>query len=211
MGTKLVCFSLYGTAKKYLDGAVENARLMPSIYPGWVMRVYAADDVPTNRLELLGCEIVRMGKSHDHSGMLWRFLPIWEKGVDYVLFRDADSRLNVREKAAVEAWIASGKTAHCMHDHLHHRSHPLLGGMWGIRGGQVPLPLDVWTRYFGGDVKRVGDMHLLRDHIYPHVMNSILRHSSVEVPWRFEPFPAHAEWKGFVGQQHDNQGNPIWV
>ncbi len=33
------------------------------------------------------------------------------------IVRDADSRLNVREKAAVDAWIASGRPFHVMRDH----------------------------------------------------------------------------------------------
>ena len=29
----------------------------------------------------------------------------------------------------------SGKDVHCMHDHPHHGTHPIFGGMWGIKGG----------------------------------------------------------------------------
>jgi len=37
---KIVAFSLWGENPKYLDGAIENMLLMPSIYPGWTARFY---------------------------------------------------------------------------------------------------------------------------------------------------------------------------
>jgi hypothetical protein len=41
--------------------------------------------------------------------------------VDRFIVRDADSRLNSREKAAVDAWIASGATFPIMRDCFAHK------------------------------------------------------------------------------------------
>lgn len=209
MPSQIVSFSLYGTSPRYHEGAIRNALLMPKIYPGWTMRVYCADEVDANRLQSLGCQIERMGVSHRHSGMLWRFLPAWEKDVDRVIFRDADSRINPREAAAVQAWIESDKAAHCMNDHPHHSTLPMFGGMWGVKGNVLPNITPVWTRFFSGLKRRVEDMHLLRLYIFPHIKDSLLRHSSQPVPWPYEPFPPHKPWRGFVGQQVDDLGKPI--
>ena len=210
MYAKLISFSLYGDDPKYLMGAIRNACLVPLYYPGWQMRVYCADDVDANELQRLGCQIERMGVSHDHSGMLWRFLPAWEEGVDRVIFRDADSRLGPREAAAVAAWEASGLDTHAMHDHLFHGCLPIFGGMWGVRGGVLPNIMSQWTRYMSSMQRRVEDMHILRLSILPHIKNSVLRHSSVPVQWPSLPFPNHAPQIGFVGQQCEADDRRIW-
>jgi len=210
MGLKIVSFPLYGKSPRYLNGALENAKLMPRIYPGWQMRVFAADDVDTTDLEALGCVIERMGISHLHSGMLWRFLPAWLEGVERVIFRDADSRIGPRESAAVMEWENSGLDAHCMHDHPHHQSLYLMSGMMGVKGNILPNIMYPWTRYMSHLERGTSDLHLLRLYIWPHIKNSLMRHSSVPVEWEHLPFPAHKSWRGFVGQQFDDGGKAVW-
>ena len=210
MGQKLVSFSLYGTDKRYHDGAIANAGLMKTIYPGWNMRVYCADDVDANKLERMGVQIERMGVSHEHSGMLWRFLPAWDPDIDRVIFRDLDSRINPKEAAAVAAWMVSGKMAHSMHDHPHHGCLPVMGGMWGIIGNSLPNLMSAWTRFMSGNKRRVMDMQILRTYVWPHIKDSVLTHSSVKLEWPYEPFPPHAQWNGFIGQQIDDNGNQVW-
>jgi hypothetical protein len=213
MGLKVVSFSLYGTAPRYLQGAVENAKRMSHTYPDWKMWIYAADDVDTTELEDLGCFIKRMGQSLDCSGMVWRFLSAWEPEVEYSIFRDADSRINPREQAAVRDWLASGKLAHCMADHQHHRCMPINGGMFGIKGGVLPGKLDsswclgktLLTR------PKAGDMPLLEKLVWPLIKDSVCHHSSVPLKWPYEPFPLHKPWPGFIGQQYDDAGNAVWV
>ena len=66
--------------------------------------------------------------------MFWRFFAHDETDCEYVVFRDADSRISKREKMAVDEWIQSGKSIHIMRDHPYHTV-PILGGMWGCRNG----------------------------------------------------------------------------
>jgi len=200
----LISFCLYGSAPKYVQGALANIRLAPEVYPGWRVRVYCEDRTPAEPLEAAGAQVVRMGKSRRHEGMLWRFLPAWEPGVKAAIFRDCDSRLNPREAAAVNAWLRSSYGIHCMHDHEHHASFPLFGGMWGARHGALTQEMhqslqDLLRRR----VRRVGDMIWLRRVVYPATKYDTLRHSSVDVsPWGpYSDFPEHPEWPGFVGEQ----------
>ena len=65
-------------------------------------------------------------------GMVWRFLPLLDPGVEVVVSRDLDSRLTPREQAAVEEWLETGLTFHVMRDNPHHGTE-ILGGMWGAR------------------------------------------------------------------------------
>ncbi len=72
----------------------------------------------------------------DSRGTFYRFLPADKVGVEYMMSRDADSRLSERERLAVDAWIASGADLHVMRDHPYHGV-PMLGGMWGVNGGKL--------------------------------------------------------------------------
>lgn len=207
---KLISFSLYGNVDMYMAGAIENCRLARTVYPGWHVVVYVDQACPAAALMAEGATVRRMRNSQEHSGMLWRFLPAWEKCVKRVIFRDCDSRLNVREAAAVAAWERSGLRAHSMHDHAHHRPKhlPLFGGMWGVVGGVLDRrSLRALERLLTVPVPRVGDMHYLARYIEPQVRGSMLRHASLPVPWPGAvPFPPHAEYDGFVGQQYGADG-----
>jgi len=210
---KLISMSLYGNLPMYTNGAIINAKLVSEIYPGWTMRVYCGKDVSCKKeLKNLGCEIVDMGQSHIHSGMFWRFLAAWDTDVERVIFRDCDSRLNVREAAAVKAWEESELLCHAMHDHLHHRNLPLAGGMWGIRVPCLPIELKNDIELMGNrNQKRVKDMRFLDQYVYPLVKHSVLRHSSYVLnKWTWDPFPEHDSYDGFVGQQYDENSNAIW-
>jgi hypothetical protein len=210
---KLISMSLYGNQPMYTNGAIINAQLVDEIYPGWKMRVYCSKDVTCKRkLTKLGCEVIIMGESHNHSGMFWRFLAAFDQNISRVIFRDCDSRLNVREAAAVQAWEKSGLMCHAMHDHMHHRGLPLAGGMWGIVVPCLPLELRRDIELLGTrPQKRVKDMRYLAQNVYPLVKHSVMRHSSqVLHKWTWKPFPVHPRYDGFVGQQYDDEGNQVW-
>ena len=51
-----------------------------------------------------------------------------------MISRDTDSRLDIRDKAAVEEWIKTGKDYHILRDNCQH-TRPMAAGMWGVRGG----------------------------------------------------------------------------
>ncbi len=209
---KLISMSCYGSKSMYLDGAIENAKLLSDIYPGWKLRVYCDSVVIGRKLKGLGCQVITMGKSKGHSGMLWRFLPAWEKGIERVIFRDTDSRFNVREAAAVQAWIESKREAHCMHDHKHHGCLPIFGGMWGVVGSFLRNPNPLVPR-MDRKLKQGDDMRLLAKYILPQIHNRTLRHSSVPTKKQWgeaRAFPEHDSYTGFVGQQFDNKGRGIW-
>ena len=208
---KLISMSLYGNSDMYTKGAIENAKLVPKIFPGWTMRLYCENNTNINKFKKLGCEIVFKPRSKLHSGMFWRFIAAWDKEVERVIFRDTDSRLNIKEAEAVKAWEKSGMDAHCMKDHPHHTQFPMLGGMWGIKCGVLPRRLlKEILRNCRRDQKRILDMRWLRDKVHPLIKDSLLRHSSIKSNWPSVPFPTHPEYDGFVGQQYDDEENGIW-
>lgn len=189
----VVAFSLWGAADIYRRGAVENARLVRSVYPGWTCRIYHDDSLPPEllaELDALGVERVVMPPgSGPVGGLYWRFLASDDPTVRRFVCRDCDSRVGPRERAAVEAWIASGKPFHVMRDHPLH-SELMLAGMWGGTAGLLP-PLEPLTgRFAAAEADRWQDQRFLRSHLWPLIADACLVHDSHQ-PGHGVPFPNH--------------------
>ena len=133
---KIISFSVWGSNPKYAEAAYANLQLQPKIYPGWTCRFYIDETVPLsviNKLKSNGetkSELVLMPPSDGNYGLFWRFEPLKDKTIERFIVRDSDSRLNVREAAAVKEWEESGKEFHIMRDHPQHGA-KICGGMWG--------------------------------------------------------------------------------
>lgn len=198
--SKLISMSLYGDIDMYIKGAIENIKIKEQFYPDWKIRIYCSEPMPQ-----LDCETVVMGDSLEHSGMFWRFLPIWESGIDAAIFRDTDSRFNLKESKAVEEWLNTDFIAHSMHDHEHHRCYPLFGGMFGIIPNTIPNKLEALKKTFLKKQPRVADMIWLQDNVWPFIKQKTLHHSSVSIKWESKKFP-FCESGYFVGQQFGDEG-----
>jgi len=109
-----ISFSLFGSNPRYCVGAIRNAELVRTIYPGWEGIFFVDGSVPEHVRQALldkGAD-VRFPNLGIHNGMFWRFLINDDPKVDRYIIRDADSRLNLRERTAVDAWIQSGRRFH---------------------------------------------------------------------------------------------------
>ena len=119
-GNNIIAFSLFGSADKYLQGALANARHTSEIYPGWRCKFYCSGGVPaavTKQLAALGAEVVEMPPAKKPwEELFWRFQVAEDQGIDRFLVRDADAVVNQREAAAVAHWLGSGKHFHVMRD-----------------------------------------------------------------------------------------------
>lgn len=178
---RIISFSLWGSASLYTQGALENVRLAAEFYPDWTCRIYHDESVPASvlgELAAAGAETVAMeAGSGPVRGLFWRFLVSDDPTVSHFLCRDADSRLNSRERAAVDAWLASGLPFHVMRDHIMHTD-LMLAGMWGGRAGILPpmAPLvDVAAR---ADEGRLRDQRFLGRVVWPLIEGCCLVHDS---------------------------------
>jgi len=108
---RVVSYGLYGSNPKYTVGAIRNAELVKVWFPGWVARFYCDNTVPANiikTLKDLDAEIVTISDIKGGiAGMFWRFLVADDDTVDRYIIRDTDSRLNPRERFAVEVYPLS--------------------------------------------------------------------------------------------------------
>ncbi len=224
MGTKVISFSLWGNDPKYIQGAIENARLAKEIYPGWECRFYVDREVPNyfyhavgefdyvriifrldldepyiNITEAGGTPNVARG---DWTGMLWRFEPILEDDVEIMISRDCDSRISHREAACVNQWLESDKGFHTIHDHFHH-SVPILGGLWGIKKGCLPEFGDLMFAWEAEDRWQT-DQDFLTQKIWPRVMYNTMNHSEFHTNvWPGIPIPIPRNGNEFIGAAYD--------
>jgi len=206
---KLITFSLWGDNPKYTVGAIRNAELAPTIYPGWKCRFYVGTSVPNPIVWQLEAfehvEVVMMDVPGDWTGMFWRFYPASEPDVEVMVSRDTDCRLGAREKAAVDEWMAADKGFHIMRDHPHH-GFPILGGMWGTKKGAFPTmreAIDDWSKTdaYGTDYE-----------FFANVVLPALENEDVMVHDEFfvkREFPTPREGLEFVGEVYDESENNI--
>ena len=129
---KVISFSVYGDKPLYYLGAELNIKEAKEIYPDWVCRFYCTKDVPNlEKLKELDCEVIV--PDLPSPPVYWRILACDDEDVDTCIIRDSDSVVNSRERAAVDEWLASGKTLHFMHDCKQGHFHKIMAGMWGIK------------------------------------------------------------------------------
>ena len=211
---KVISLSLWGSNPTYTIGAIKNAVIASTLFPDWVCVYYCFDSVPLSILDRLNVmenvKIRMVSDSHDmldNRGMFHRFLPADETGVEYMICRDTDSRLSERERYAVDEWLGGGADLHLMRDHPYHGV-PILGGMWGVRGGRLKQIRDQ-IRSFCPTKAKGQDQVFLKDWIWPKVIRGELS-AMIHDPFFFKhSFPSEAKrgidnggvW--FVGQVFD--------
>lgn len=189
----LIVYSVYGP-EYFCAGAQENIRLAREFYPEFRVRVYA--DIPAEWMGMLdGAEVIRMRQRAAADGMFWRFLAADSDEV--CLFRDADSRLSLRERLAVDEWLASDRSLHIMRDHPYHTKR-ILGGMWGARHG-VMRGIRKAMRWYPKDAYG-DDERFLEDWAYPRT--AALEHSAYGVAFQnpIRAFPSDRIGQEYVGE-----------
>jgi len=182
---KSIAFSLFGSDPLYVVGALRNAELVETIFPGWSAVFYVPSGYdPEIRKQLTDRgAIVRDGDPAIANGTFWRFLITDDPPVERFLIRDTDSRLIPRDARAVQAWIDSGLPFHSMRDHPHHAP-PLMGGLWGGVTGLLPnmrsmiLDSGFATQPFNRETNYSNDQLFLSRFVWPQVYGRCLEHDS---------------------------------
>jgi hypothetical protein len=210
---KYVSFSLWGNNPLYNVGAIRNAELMRLIYPDWKMILYYDNSVPSetiSKLETLDCILIKVDDFE--YGCFWRFFAADIDDCELVIFRDTDSRINLRERDAVNAWIETGKSLHVMRDHpAHHIPYGnntlgILGGMWGLKNNVIPL-IDMMTNVFsGGNIMEYGSDQRFLKSVYSILENDRYTHDDF---FEKKPFPIKRENGRFIGERIDINENPV--
>ncbi len=178
---RIITFSLFGDKKIYCQGAVENAKLAKLIYPDWVARFYVSQTVPIQYVHQLlshDAEVFYCKQEDLYDGLVWRFKPFIEDNVSAWISRDCDSRLNWREKEAVDEWLESDKSVHLMRD-SHNHGYTMMAGMFGVNNDLFharygKLDFDKWK--FAYPLKKESDQVILNLKVWPLIANDHLCH-----------------------------------
>lgn len=202
----MISYSLYGKKKEptdYTQGMINAARRATTIFPGWQIRIYHDDNIPDEVLDQLSTiggptmKLINVVTEldpwvyQDLNPMAWRFLVASDEEVSAFIVRDGDSRPGTRDKAAVDEWLRSGRSFHIVRDHPMHNPTtftPILGGMWGARGGALPqMERLLRTHYADGKQRRTDgrpgfkyaeDQNFLWQEIMPLAWNDCFQHDS---------------------------------
>jgi len=222
----VISFSLYGDDPKYTVGALENIKIQPEIYPGWICKFYVNKNVPSiviDEIIKLGAIVKIINAPIDFKSKFVRMEIAVEPNVSRFIVRDCDSRLNKKEAVAVQEWINSGKSFHIMRDHKQHTS-PIMGGMWGAVREFIPDTkfLELYREWITGVRKGKfkkrpycktngeSDQGFLAHKIYPLIKEDCLVHTSYK---KFEEtdieFSTRLRYGRFVGQQFRADGTTI--
>lgn len=210
---QVISFGLYGSNEKYTTGAIRNAELAKIYFPGWVCRYYITSDVPLgviDALKELGAEIEDIPSGMGYSsGMFWRFIVASDESVDRYIVRDVDSRLNARDRFAVEEWIQSKYPVHILRDHVNHCI-VMNGGMWGGTKHALSFMKDRVESWKSRD-EYMADLHFLEKEIWPDIKHKQISHDSYCCD-RFpntRPYPTkrYSTYQ-HVGQVFDKNDNP---
>jgi tetratricopeptide (TPR) repeat protein len=195
-GRRVVAFSLWGANPRYLLGALDNAIALPEVYPGWQGVFFVDESVPANlrqALSDLGAEVrLQPAGQGQRQKLAWRFLVANEAGVGRFLVRDVDSVVNERERAAVDAWLASTALFHVMRDWWTHTD-LVLAGMWGGVAGVLPPIAPLLLAYKPPHMETPNvDQWFLRDILWPCLRQSALVHDRLFTPPGATPWPQPA-------------------
>ena len=199
--------SLWGDKSGYVLGAILNADIAEELFPDWICRFYIAPTVPEAAIKELASrdnvEIIMMEEDVSWNGMFWRFYAAGDPEVYVMISRDTDSRLNVRDKAAVDEWLASDKDFHIMRDICQHGWN-ICGGMWGARNGVVKNIVGMINGYSRKEKQNAHgiDQMFLATEIYPYVVRV---KAFIHDDW----FPQNYRGLHFPYQHEDKRPFPI--
>jgi len=192
----------------YCLGAVRNAEVAATVYPGWVCRFYVGRDVADSIIlklkNLPNTEIYLMREPSNWTATLWRCHAIGDELVDVLISRDTDSRPSKREKAAVDEWLASDKIFHIMRDHPWHTKREILGGMWGCIPKHFRRSVSSIDQFAEQNARGADDRWLL-SMIYPSVKDKLMVHDEFLDK---KPFPTPREGLEYVGEPVNGDDTP---
>ena len=182
---RVVAYSFYGgDSPRYSGGLLDNARLLEKNFPGWHMWIYYDESAPMSRMKEAQAlspkgmiKLVDTAPFNVPNRMAWRFLPAGDATVERFIARDCDSRLTPRDKATVDAWIASEKKFHVVRDHPSHSNYPMSGGMWGAVRGALSEVQQLIKAGAKTDVY-LADMNFLTSHVWPIAQRSLIQHDA---------------------------------
>ena len=176
---QVISYSLYGQQLKFLVGAIKNAQLAQRFFPGFTVRFYVGNSVPTwcrSTLALFpNVEIIPVDEPENSISRMWRFRAILDPKVDVVLSRDADARLSYREVLAHKEFLDSPFDFHIIRDHPTGHGYLISAGMFACKNKGMHFFEKLWSETPLRDTY-MQDQEFLSSQIYPQIAGNVLVH-----------------------------------
>ncbi|CAF3692798.1 unnamed protein product [Rotaria sp. Silwood1] len=155
---KVIAISVYGKESKFTNNQMYSweTSIIPffellvneinTLLPQWILRLYidfsgskkSQQEYFYNFSSVDICDMtnIPMFGSSLHKflpGKMWRFLPIFDPYVDYLLSRDLDSPITQRETETINMWLSQEQENNFFYIARDNSEHGLfiLGGLWG--------------------------------------------------------------------------------
>jgi len=211
------------TEERFLELLQPLANTARTLYSGWRMRIYhnitEEDTEAFSTFCSLYCEnefidfcdarnLPDIGDLNTHFpiGRFWRFQVLADWTVSVFGSRDVDSYLTPRERAAVGAWLVSGKQFHVMRDGPFHRS-TILAGLWGANNyHNLSMAASVKAALLGvqPNLYKFYDQRILHSRVWPVIrdFSAIYDSYNCGIIWKFghcRPWPTKREGFRYVG------------
>ena len=185
---KIISYSLWGANPLYTHGAIHNANLVTTEFPGWIMRVYYNNTVPLDVINILqkapNVELIEIDDKEYSQGTrvtnayFYRYYVQDDESVERYICRDLDWRLSKNDKACIDEWIDSKIPFHLMRPVSMHNVE-MMAGLWGVVRNQLPINMfNELKDYFSllSPNQKGPDQNFLRDKIFPLIKGNCLVH-----------------------------------
>jgi hypothetical protein len=220
---KVIAISIYGTTSKFSNNPMFswNTSILPFLeplsnevkllLPSWIIRVYVdftgstksqrdliynfsnIDVCNMSNIPIFGSSLLRY-----LPGRLWRFLPVFDPYVDYVLSNDLDSPMTQREIETLDIWMSDEEKKSFFYIARDHNQHdiPILAGLWGAANVRAPGYLFDTFRpmlipFIGSRYTGAGDQQFLLDFVWKNVRKHSLAFDSFYcTKFGGRPFPS---------------------
>ena len=180
---KIISYSLWGDDPKYTHGAIHNANLVTTEFPGWIMRIYYNNTVPPEVINILkdapNVELILIEENqYSWGGLYWRFYVHDDESVERYIIRDLDCRLSKNDKACMDEWIDSKLPFHLMRAVSSHNIE-IMGGLWGAVKSELKFNMLEEIAQYHNDLpptRKGPDQQFLRDKVWPLIKGKCLVH-----------------------------------
>ena len=178
---QVISYSLYGQQMKFLVGAIKNAQLAQRFFPGFTVRFYVGNSVPSwcrSTLALFpNVEMILVNEPENSISRMWRFRAVLDPSVDVVLSRDADARLSYREVIAHQEFLDSPFGFHIIRDHPTGHGYLISAGMFACKNKSMHFFEKLWSETPLRDTY-MQDQEFLSSQIYPQIAGNCLVHDA---------------------------------
>lgn len=198
---------------------VKNIILIKKLFPDWKVHIYMPfdqDEKYVNEINKYENVVITLATNNEYFNSTWRFMSICEDWVDIMVCRDADSRISIRDKIAIDEWLSSDYNYHIIRDHPIGHHWPMNAGMWGAKKTNFIKHIDEMLEICENknpNMKKFStfDQEFLKYEIYPIIVKESLIHDEY---YKYEPHasPIKHDRKlndfAFIGESLDENEIP---